>query len=51
MTSAEMTALAITGGILFAAYKYGSAEIKTGAVAIAALIVAKRIPYVQDQIA
>ena len=35
MTSAEMTKIAIAGGILFAAYKYGNGLIKAGAVAVA----------------
>lgn len=51
MTQQQMMDLAIAAGILFAAYKYGTAEVKTGAVAIAATIVAKKIPYVKDQIA
>ena len=42
MTSADMTKLAIAGGILFAAYKFGNPLIKAGAV------IAKRVPYVQD---
>jgi hypothetical protein len=50
MTQSQLMNLAIAGGVLFAAYKYGSAEIKTGAVAVAALIVAKRVPYVKDQL-
>lgn len=48
MTSADMTKLAIAGGILFAAYKYGNGMLKAGAIAVAAGIVAKRVPYVRD---
>lgn len=48
MTSADMTKLAIAGGILFAAYKYGNGLVKAGALAVAAGIVAKRVPYVKD---
>lgn len=48
MTSADMTKLAIAGGILFAAYKYGNSMVKAGALAVAAGIVAKRVPYVKD---
>jgi hypothetical protein len=48
MTSADMTKIAIAGGILFAAYKWGNGMIKAGAIAVAAGIVAKRVPYVQD---
>lgn len=51
MTQAQMMDMAIAGAILFAAYKYGTAEVKTGAVAIAATIIARKIPYVKDQIA
>ena len=43
MTSADMTKLAIAGGILFAAYKFGNPLIKAGAG-----VIAKRVPYVQD---
>lgn len=48
MNQADLMKLAAAGGILFAAYKYGNAMVKGGAVAIAATIVAKRIPYVKD---
>ncbi len=48
MTSADMTKLAFAGGILFAAYKFGNPLIKAGAVAVAAGVIAKRVPYVQD---
>ena len=43
-----MKKLAIAGAILFAGYKYGNAYVKAGALAIAAGIVAKRVPYVKD---
>lgn len=40
---------AIAAGILFTAFKFGpNATVKGGAAAIAAVIVAKQIPYVQD---
>jgi hypothetical protein len=48
MSSADMQKLAIAGAILFAAYKYGPGWAKAGAMAVAAGIVAKRVPYVQD---
>lgn len=48
MTQADLTKLAIAGGILFAAYKYGNGMVKAGAIAVAAGIVAKRVPYVRD---
>lgn len=44
----DWTKLAIAGGIIFAAYKWGNAPVKAGALAIGSIIVAKRIPYVQD---
>lgn len=50
MTQADMTKLAIAGGILFAAYKYGNSMVKAGALAVAAGMVAKRVPYVKDVI-
>lgn len=46
----DFTKLAIAGGILFAAYKFGPKEVQAGAVAVAAVMVAKQIPYVQDVI-
>lgn len=48
MTQADMTKLAIAGAVLFGAYKYGNGMVKAGALAVAAGIVAKRIPYVKD---
>lgn len=48
MNQAEMMKLAIAGGILWAAYKYGNAMVKGGAIAVAAGVVAKRVPYVKD---
>lgn len=48
MSSADIQKLAIAGGILFAAYKFGPGWAKAGALAVAAGIIAKRVPYVQD---
>lgn len=48
MTQAEITKYAIAGAILFAAYKYGNAMVKGGAIAIAAVAVGARLPYVKD---
>lgn len=48
MDSSDVKALAIAGAILFAAYKYGNGMVKAGALAVAAGIVAKRVPYVKD---
>lgn len=48
MSQADLTKLAIAGAILFAGYKYGNGMVKAGALAVAAGVVAKRIPYVKD---
>ncbi len=48
MNQSDLMKLAIAGGILFGAYKYGNAMVKAGALAVAAGIVAKRVPYVKD---
>ncbi len=46
MDSSQIKGLAIAGAILFAGYKYGNNIVKAGSLAVAAVIVAKRIPYV-----
>jgi hypothetical protein len=48
MNQADMMKLAIAGGILFGAYKFGPSWAKAGALAVAAGVVAKRVPYVKD---
>lgn len=48
MNSEDMKKLAIAGAILFVAYKYGPAWAKAGALAVAAGVVAKRVPYVKE---
>lgn len=50
MNSDQLMRLVVAGGIVFAAYKWGNAELRTGALAIAAVIVAKQIPFVQDYV-
>lgn len=48
----DITKLAITGGILFAVYKFApSNAIKGGVLAVTAVIVAKHVPYVQEYLA
>ena len=42
----------IGAGIIFAAYKWApNAAIKTGAIAVAAVVVANQVPYVSDLLA
>lgn len=48
MTQSDLMKLGIAGGILFAAYKWGNPMIKAGALAVAAGVIAKRVPYVKD---
>lgn len=48
MNQNDLMKLAVAGGILFAAYKYGNGIVKAGAVAVVAGMVAKRTPYVKD---
>jgi hypothetical protein len=48
MQQADMMKLAIAGGILFGVYKFGPTWAKAGAMAVAAGIVAKQVPYVKD---
>lgn len=50
MTTEQLTSLAISAGILFAAYKFGPAVVKGGAVAVAAVMVAKRVPYLSNNV-
>jgi hypothetical protein len=46
------TGVAIALGILYAAFKFvPNPQVKAGAVAVAAVIVAKKLPYIQDQLA
>lgn len=48
MNREDLTKLAIAGGILFAAWKFGPSYVKAGALAVAAGVVAKRVPYVRE---
>lgn len=48
MTQADIQKLAFAGAILFAAYKFGPSYVKAGALAVAAGVIAKRVPYVKD---
>lgn len=49
--NANLTNMAIAGAILFGAWKFGPNAVKAGAVAVAAVIVAKQVPYIKDQLA
>ncbi len=48
----DITKLAIAGGILFAAYKFApNAMVKGGVLSVAAVILAKKVPYINEQLA
>lgn len=46
----QLMNLAIAGGIIFAAYKWGNAMVKGAAVSIAAVVAAKQVPYVKNYV-
>lgn len=48
LSTEDIKKLAIAGAILFAAYKFGPGWAKAGALAVAAGVVAKRVPYVKE---
>lgn len=50
MTSEQMTSLAISAGILFAAYKFGGKFGSAFALSVGSLMVAKRVPYLSANI-
>jgi hypothetical protein len=50
MTTEQLTSLAITAGILFAVFKFGPGYAKGAALGVAGVIVAKQIPYVQNNL-
>ena len=51
MNTQNLTSLAIALGIVYAVYRFvPSAPAKAAALGVAGVIVAKQIPYVQDQI-
>lgn len=45
MSQAEMMKYGIAAAILFAGYKFGPSVVKAASVAVGAVIVAKRVPY------
>ena len=50
MNTEQMTSLAISLAILWGAFKFGPAAVKGAAIAVGGVIVAKRIPYLQDNL-
>jgi hypothetical protein len=46
MSQADLMKYGIAAGVLFAAYKFGPSVVKAGAVAVAAVAIARRVPYV-----
>lgn len=48
LSKEDLKKLAMAGALLFAAYKWGPAPVKAGALAVAAGVVAKRVPIVKD---
>lgn len=48
MNQAQMINMAIAGGILFAAFRYGNPTMKGAAISVAAVMVAKQVPYLKD---
>jgi hypothetical protein len=48
MDQQKLMTFGIAAGILFAAYKFGNTEVRTGAVAVAAVLVARQIPYLNQ---
>jgi hypothetical protein len=48
MDSATLTKYAIAGGILFAGYKFGPSVVKAACLAVAAVAVARQVPYVNQ---
>lgn len=50
MNQTQLMNLAIAGGIIFAAYRWGNATVKGAAISIAAVVAAKQVPYVKDYV-
>jgi hypothetical protein len=50
MDQAQLMKLAIPAAMLFVAWKYGGTAVKTGALGIAAVVVAKQVPYLNQVI-
>lgn len=50
MSQAELTKVAMALGMLYAVYKFGPAPAKAAALGVAGMVIAKRVPILQDQI-
>lgn len=50
MNSTQLTGLAIAGGIIYAAWKFGNPMVKGAAVSVAAVAIAKKLPYLNAYI-
>ena len=48
MSSDDLKKIGLAGALLFAAYRFGPAPVKAGALAVAAGVIAKRVPYIKD---
>lgn len=52
LTTSQLTKLGVALGICYAAYRFvDKPQVKTAAVAVAAVIVARQVPYVGDALA
>ncbi len=45
MSQSDLMKYGIAAGLLFAAYKFGGPQGKVAAVAVGAVVIAKRVPY------
>lgn len=50
MTQENLMKYGVAAGVLYAAWKFGNAPVRTGAIAVAAVIVARRVPYLSAAI-
>lgn len=48
MTQSDLMKYGIAAGLVFAAYKFGGAQGKVAAVAVASVAVAMKLPYVSE---
>lgn len=48
MDQSQLMNLAIAAGVLYGAYHFGNSVVKTGAISVAALVIARQIPYVNS---